>query len=153
MAVAPGALTSVQIIKICLGDAPAEDRFDFTPIIKPVPAALWGSTLTPDLNGERFVERSLAGFTITPRADAEPVTGTSVRRDDWWYSDGRVTPVYRWEPAPGDQLTGPQAQAGTVRDTITADGPAAARTRLLAALGIDTPVEVDSSIADEFIIT
>jgi hypothetical protein len=91
MAVAPGALTSVQTIKISLRDAPAEDRFDFTPIIKPVPAALWGSTLTPDLNGERFVERSLAGFTITPRADAEPVTGTSVRRDDWQYSDGRVT--------------------------------------------------------------
>jgi hypothetical protein len=151
MAVAPGALTAKQTIKIFLDGTPAEDHFDFTPIVKPVPAALWGSALTPDLNGERFVARSLAGFTITPRADVEPATGTSVRRADWEYSNGRVAPVYRWEPTPGDQLTGPPATAGTVRSTITAAGPADARARLLTALGIDTPVDVAPSIANEFI--
>ena len=154
MAVAPGALTSEQTFKILLDDgAHAEDQFSFTPIVKPVPAALWGSALTPDLNAEPFVERSLAGFTITPHEDTAPATGTTVRRDDWQYSDGRVAPVYQWEPTPGDQLTGLPATACTVRHTITAAGPVDARARLLTALGIDTPVEVLPSIADEFITT
>jgi hypothetical protein len=151
MAVAAGALTSVQTIQIFLDRAPVGDLFRFTPIVKPVPAALWGSTPTPGLNGERFVERSLAGFTIAPQKDVEPAQGTSLTRKDWWYSDGLVTPTYQWEPAPGDRLTGPRATAGIVRGTITEAGPADARARLLAALGIGTPVEVDPSIADEFI--
>jgi hypothetical protein len=151
VAVAPGALTSVQTIQIFLDGAHAEDHFRFTPIVKPVPAALWGSALTPGVNGERFVERALAGFTVTPREDVEPATGTSLLRDDWQYSDGPATPAYRWEPVPGDQLTGAPAQADLVRSTITAAGPADARARLLMALGIDAPVEVDPSIADEFI--
>ncbi|HET9971767.1 MAG TPA: DUF6603 domain-containing protein [Streptosporangiaceae bacterium] len=154
MAVVPGALTSELTIKILLDDgAHAEDQFSFTPIVKPVPAALWGSALTPDLNAEPFVERSLAGFTITPHEDAEPAAGTTVQRDDWQYADGPVTPAYQWEPAPGDELTGPQATADSVRSTIDADGPEHARARLLAALGIDTLIAVEPSIADEFITT
>ncbi|HEU5391085.1 MAG TPA: DUF6603 domain-containing protein [Streptosporangiaceae bacterium] len=151
MAVAPGALTSELTIEISLGGTRAEDQFRFTPVVKPVPAALWGTALTPDLNAEPFVERSLAGFTITPHEDTEPAAGTTVQRDDWQYADGLVTPTYQWEPAPGDQLTGPQATAGSVRSSIDADGPQAARTHLLAALGIDIPVAVEPSVADEFI--
>ena len=152
MAVAPGQLTSVQGIRISLDGKDAEDHFSFTPVVKPVPAALWGRSGPPDVNADRLVARALSGFTIRPKDDVEPATGTTLQRADWQYSDGPTTPTYTWENSPDAQLNGPTAAADTVRPTITAPGPTGARARLLDALGITAPVDVDASIADELSI-
>ena len=152
MAVAPGQLTSVQGIRISLDGRDAEDHFTFTPVVKSVPAALWGRSGPPDVNADRLVARALSGFTIRPKDDVEPATGTTLQRADWQYSDGPTTPTYTWENPPDAQLNGPPAAADTVRSTITAAGPTAARARLLGALGVTAPVDVDASIADELSI-
>ena len=152
MAVAPGQLSSVQGIRISLDGKDAEDHFSFTPVVKPVPAALWGRSGPPDVNADRLVARALSGFTIRPKDDVEPATGTTLQRADWQYSDGPTTPTYTWENPPDAQLNGPTAAADTVRSTITAPGPTGARARLLDALGITAPVDVDASIADELSI-
>lgn len=146
MAVRAGDLRASHTVRIHLDSAPAEKRFLFTPIVKRVPVALWGGSPTPTLNEDHFVERALSGFEIRPRDEVEPATGTTVDRDGWRYVDAPVTPSYRWEPAA--QTDGEPINAAQIRNTIAADPVVAARTRLLAALGVVTPVDVDASIAD-----
>jgi hypothetical protein len=150
MAVPAGALTASHTIQISRDGESAEQHFTFTPIIKRLPAALWGDKLVPALGDEDFVERALAGFEIRPAADAEPTAGTTVAKDDWQYADTPVAPTYHWETGSPGPLGGDPARAQAIRDTITADSTVAARSRLLAALGITTPVEVDASVADAF---
>jgi Family of unknown function (DUF6603) len=148
MALPAGKLTASHIIEIRLNGARVEQEyFGFTPVIKRLPAALWGAKLTPDLGDADFVERALAGFEIRPGAGAEPTAGATVARDDWQYADAPTTPTYRWGAA-ARPLGGEPARAPTVRDTIAA--AAGARSRLLAALGITAPVNVDASVADAF---
>ncbi|MEN3310157.1 MAG: hypothetical protein V7603_6359 [Micromonosporaceae bacterium] len=150
MAVPAGALSASHTIRIRRDGEPAERYFSFTPVIKRLPAALWGARLIPALGDADFVERALTGFEIRPNADAGPITGTTVSRDDWQYADAPVTPTYGWETGPAAPLGGDPARAPAIRDTIAADTTVAARTRLLAAMGITAPVDVDASIADAF---
>ncbi|GIH15128.1 DUF6603 domain-containing protein [Rugosimonospora africana] len=151
MAVPAGALTASHTIEISRNGQRAEQHFTFTPVIKRLPAALWGDKLTPALGDADFVERALAGFEIRPGADAEPTAGTTVAKDDWQYVDAVVTPTYHWESGTPGPLGGEPAQAQAIRDTIAAGSTVAARDRLLAALGITAPVDVDASVADAFL--
>lgn len=150
MAIPAGELTATHTIRIQHDGVAAEHLFSFTPIIKRLPAALWGGNPAPSLGAAGFVERALSGFEIRPGADAEPSTGATVGRDDWQYADSPVVPSYRWEDSPADPLGGQPASAPGIRDTIAADATVAARTRLLAVLGITTPIDIDASIADAF---
>lgn len=151
MALPAGELTATHTIRIQHDGVAAEHLFSFTPIIKRLPAALWGSDPTPSLSGASFVERALSGFEIRPGADAEPATGATVGRDDWQYADAPVVPSYRWENSPTDPLGGEPASAARIRDTIATDATVAARTRLLAVLGINTPIDINASAADAFV--
>jgi uncharacterized protein DUF6603 len=148
MAVPAGAVTARQAIRIRRNSQPAETYFRFTPVLKRVPAALWGGSLAPSLNGAGFVDRALSGFEVRPKAGVEPVTGTTVSRDGWQYADAPVTPTFGWESRPTGQ--GEPVSAARIRDTIAADSTVDARTRLLAALGVTAPVDVDASVADAF---
>jgi hypothetical protein len=150
MAVAAGDLKASQTIRILLNGGPAEQHFHFAPIFKKAPAALWGGSLSPNLNGARFIERVLSGFEVRPKDDVEPVTGTSVSRAGWQYTDAPVRPSYSWEGRPGPEVGGEPASAARVRDTIAQTAAVTARTRLLAALRVDAPIDVDASVADAF---
>jgi len=71
LGLAPMAVSSYvarHTIRITKGGSPYEDRFDFVPVRKKVPAAMWGRSFAPSLNGASFVEDALAGFEIRPRA-------------------------------------------------------------------------------------
>jgi hypothetical protein len=37
------------------------------PLLKKVPVALWGESLTPSLNGNQFIENTLSGLEIKPK--------------------------------------------------------------------------------------
>ncbi|MFL5804864.1 MAG: DUF6603 domain-containing protein [Roseiflexaceae bacterium] len=145
MAVAKGGLTSTHTISITLNGSAAEGHFTFTPIVKNVPAALWGGDLKPDLNGPRFVDRALSGFEIRPMQDVEPDRGSASSRDDWQYNQAPVVPSYSWEsqqpPTAGDD----GASRGRIKDTIVAAETAGARARLLDALEIDAKIDLDPS--------
>lgn len=71
----PGTrLKSSYSVTITRGGKPAEQEFVFTPITKPVPAAMWGqldAQLKPRLDAEALVQHTLAGFEIRPAAPAQ----------------------------------------------------------------------------------
>jgi hypothetical protein len=71
MEVKPDKFISTHTITITRDNLKAENEFAFTPILKNVPAGLWGDTLKPDLNGQALIEQALTGFEITPK---EPPT-------------------------------------------------------------------------------
>jgi hypothetical protein len=151
MAVSADEITSTHTINITRDGSDAGQDFAFTPIVKKVPAALWGGALKPDLNGPRFVDRALSGFEITPAQDVEPDKGSLISRDDWEYNDAPGERHYSWEsgqpPTAGDD--GPSR--ARIKDTIAAPETVAARVRLLDALKIDAPIELDPSVADAFV--
>jgi hypothetical protein len=150
MAVRAGTLTASHTIVIRRDGVAAEQHFSFTPVIKRLPAALWGERLAPSLGDADFVERALSGFEIRPNADTEPTAGTLVSRDDWRFADAPVMPTYGWETRPTGPIGGEPASAPTIRATIGTDSTVAARARLLDVLGITAPVDVDASIADMY---
>ncbi len=59
-------LTTKQAIAI------TKDDFKYIPILKKVPAGLWGNSLTPELNGEKFIDNALSGFEIQPGGTPDP---------------------------------------------------------------------------------
>ena len=60
---------------------PQADDFEFWPIQKNVPAALWGPPENePNLNGERFIEDALAGIEIRPKPPLEPDNTAAIDR-------------------------------------------------------------------------
>jgi hypothetical protein len=74
------ALNSTQTITIlCNGAAVGENTFKYRPILKKVPVALWGESMSPELNGNQFVENALCGFEI--QVAAEPAAGGSVETE------------------------------------------------------------------------
>jgi len=67
-----GDLHTVQTIKVTRDGDPVEDAFAFNPILRRFPWGMWGDSLTPELNGPRFIENALAGFTIVPKQPPKP---------------------------------------------------------------------------------
>lgn len=105
--IAPMALreiSSTHIIRILFTPAaggaaqPVELAFTYTPVTKSVPAALWGGSLSPNLNSKDLVEHALAGFEIRPLEAVRP--GHVVSARGWGYDEESVADAFRWEPAP-----------------------------------------------------
>jgi hypothetical protein len=64
--------SSTHTITIMSNQTDVSGQFDYTAIKKNVPAALWGGSLAPTLNGPQFVENALSGFKITAKEPKEP---------------------------------------------------------------------------------
>jgi hypothetical protein len=151
MAIPLGAFAASQTLRIRRDGQPAEQYFSFTPVVKRLPAALWGAHLTPALGDADFVEQALSGFEIRPAAAADPDTGATVGRNKWQYDDAPVSPTFGWQAGPGEPIGGERATAAVVRDTIAAATTVTARARLLNALGVTATIDVDPSAADAFV--
>ena len=84
------------------GDEDVEGDFIFTPILKKMPAALWGSKQAKDLNlhtDPAFIERALTGFTIIPKTPIVPTQGKPLARKDLAYDLTTVAAAFNWEQA------------------------------------------------------
>ncbi|MCW2898701.1 MAG: hypothetical protein JWO67_966 [Streptosporangiaceae bacterium] len=53
-------------------DVPADGRFDYEPVLKNLPFALWGGKLTPALSDPRLISDLLTGYAIRPVPPREP---------------------------------------------------------------------------------
>ncbi|MCL2923186.1 MAG: hypothetical protein MGF17_00760 [Trichodesmium sp. MAG_R04] len=59
-------VTIKKIAPESIGPEALREHFSPHPILKKVPAALWGTKLNPEVNGEHFLDNGLTGFRITP---------------------------------------------------------------------------------------
>ncbi|WP_367267609.1 DUF6603 domain-containing protein [Okeania sp. SIO2C9] len=157
MEVESGQLTSTQIVTISRDGTPlTEDEFqaefECNPILKKAPTGLWGESITPDLNGEQFIENTLSGFEIKPKKQHEPGETHAVNRQNLLFTTELVSNAYEWETIKVFNEEGGK----NIRDTITESSVKTARENLLRAMNLDLDIrEIDLSenIADNFLLS
>ena len=138
----------------------ADADFDLKPVLKDVPVALWGESLTPSLNGPAFVKDALAGFEVSARAAPTPGATADIERSALQYETEKVADAFAWESfraftpktyGGADEEAEEAARLADIVATIN-DGGALARARLLKALGVTDAVDLAGYAADGFII-
>ena len=116
----PDALGSTQTITITKDGASSSvaDQFSYLPVLKALPAALWGkpqmdgSFLKPlDVNAKtKFVEDTVAGFEIRPQQPkSQPEVPPSIDRDKSAYELESIAGAYQWENRVVSDLQGKDA--------------------------------------------
>ena len=101
---------TITIQKTNSGSLPK--HFLFSEIKKNVPAALWGTTLQHDLNGEKFIADVLTGLEITPYEEKEKeseVKGCSVEKGTF-YIDIPIYSDYYFNPLVSKKLNATAAE-------------------------------------------
>lgn len=85
----------------------ATTRFQFIPILKSAPTALWGVAPNADVNGAKFVENTLAGFEIRPANPPTPGQTHAIERSNLRFEVHRRENMYEWGRTrrftPGDE--------------------------------------------------
>jgi hypothetical protein len=150
----PDKLTSKHKIAISRDGKDAVEDFEFAPVLKSVPAGMWGGSLKPDLNGEAMIEDVLAGFEIKPAKPPAPGKTHAIPRDNLQYETTPMHKAYQFVAArqfSGDREQGRQK----IHDSIVEPKTVKARNQLLGALGFEPEQELadlDESTADAFLM-
>ncbi len=151
-------LDSTLTITVMRGKSYADDEFSYVPILKRVPAGLWGESLTPDLNANTFIEDVPTGFEIRPSRQPDPgitslidlgkfkYTSSYFPKDEGYPDDAGC--AYAWEPPASFVVSTGVEGRGAVRDSI---GSNQLRASLLSALNVDVDVNVGGNVADDLL--
>lgn len=136
---AAGLQTNHTITITHVGEGDVTDQFYCIPILKKMPAALWGDELTPSVNGNRFIENVLAGFTIQPAEAPMPGETHDIDQGNLQYSTENANQAYQWQTIP----TFTEAKEEQLPDSIKPDAD------LLKALNLSEVSEY--SVDDAFL--
>lgn len=160
--VGPMALKAGDLAKACHSitvqregspaNSPANDDFAYLPVLKKMPAALWGEALQPNLNGGKFIDNALSGFELTPAKPPLAAATHTIARDKLQYDTTPVESAFYFESAA--RFTVAQGNGKALIDqTILAQQTCATRNSMLAALGFNTGealVQVGPNLGDSF---
>ncbi len=154
------SITSTHTILITRNGSDATADFAYTPILKNLPAALWGSSFSPDFNTETLVNNALTGFEIRPAVPTKPSETASIKRSNLQYEPGYVSSAYNWpQTTLKFQLDSPgQSSSRQTISTSIIDATATeARKRFCEALGLDVEtIELNqdsaNALADAFLV-
>ncbi|MEM7572194.1 MAG: DUF6603 domain-containing protein [Bacteroidota bacterium] len=133
----------------------AGEDFALTPIVKKMPAALWGGKLTPKANSQQFIEPALTGFQISPAAKTKPGFTQSIPKRDLQYTTDHVDRGFRFEKETAF-VAEPGVVAGKdfIRNHIAGKESGAKRKAILEALGFDYAqlhINTPADLADDFV--
>jgi len=130
------------------------DEFALTPILKNVPAALWGETMTPSLKGPGFITNALCGFEVRPANPPTADVTQPIARSNLQYDSTPVDNAFAWASTETFQATtqNDSQREANIRTTIVSDDAAAARTRLMATMGVTVAINLSEATADAFLI-
>lgn len=132
-----------------------EDDFEYTPILKNVPSGLWGESMAPELNGNRFISNALSGFEIRPGKQPEPSETKAIDYGALQYHTDPINDAYVWENFITFELESSCEckRREEIRERIVSCCTKKARNNLLKALDLcPGEVDLDGSIADDFLI-
>ncbi|HAT12815.1 MAG TPA: hypothetical protein DCS91_03735 [Microcoleaceae bacterium UBA11344] len=156
MAVTSQDLNSRLIITINRDGKPLtsqqfQEEFTCTPILKKVPVGLWGESLTPNLNGNQFVENTLAGFEIKPKKQPDSGATHAIDRSQLQGIPDLINNAYQWETI--KTFYEEKDQKKTIQNTILDNSVKKAREALLKALNLDIEtIDISENIANEFLV-
>ncbi|MGB3510700.1 MAG: DUF6603 domain-containing protein [Microcoleaceae cyanobacterium] len=133
----------------------AEEDFAYFPILKKAPTGLWGESITPDLNGEQFIENTLFGFEIKPKKQHEPGETHAIERKNLQFTTESLHHAYKWENIKPFITDSEKEPKQTIKDTIMEKSTN--RNNLLRNLGITSSeieeINLSESIANDFLIS
>lgn len=146
-------LTTKQIVSITKDGTHVEDEFEYIPIKKQVPAGLWGTSPTPKLNGEKFIENALSGFEIKPGNPPKPGQTYAVDRSNLKFEPEDAPAGYRWEPQTpfNPSKLEDEKRRDSISNTLLQNSN---RNSLLENMGFDPNQDVDlnTEVADDFLV-
>jgi hypothetical protein len=150
MAVQPAGLSSEFIITITREQESIEDEFQYIPILKKVPTAMWGTTLTTDLNGPQFIDNALCGFEIKPAAPPPPGDTRDIDRAELAYDTTLIPGSFQWEEAVllNSKKLDDNIRSNKIKQSIVNNSN---RTKIMADLGVAMEIVVNESIVDSFL--
>ncbi|MFF0717417.1 DUF6603 domain-containing protein [Micromonospora sp. NPDC003816] len=153
MGVAVGNATATHRITITRDGVPAEDQFDYRPVVKRLPNALWGGRLTPSPTDPALTPDLLTGYTITPRPTVTPepawLDRSAVQADTALFEVSDAIGLRA--PAAVADLDGSDAErAKLIVGSMTAPTVAAARAGLLTDLLPDASVDLTGFDTSQF---
>ncbi|PAX59976.1 hypothetical protein CK510_04265 [Brunnivagina elsteri CCALA 953] len=155
MAITSDQLTSTLTISIKIKIdgilISVENEFTFSPLTKKVPVALWGESLTPNLNGNQFVENTLAGFEIKPKNSHKPGETHPIDRSELQFSTDSINNAYQWQPI--KTFSEEKDKNKNIQNTILENSVKTARENLLKTLNLDIEtIDISENIADNFLV-
>ncbi|MBO3457951.1 hypothetical protein G4P69_04360 [Aetokthonos hydrillicola CCALA 1050] len=169
MGVSSDKLTSDLIINVTRNEIAikAEEfaqEFACTPVVKKVPAGLWGESLTPDLNGAQFVENTLSGLEIKPKEQHKAGQSHVIDRTNLPFSTELINNAYKWEniqafnAMPFDNTKTEEqnnsARKQRISETIVDNRVKVTRENLLKGLNLNIEeIDISKTIADDFFIS
>ena len=161
MGIAASTLQTKQQIKIDKEGTPVERDFNFEPIYKKAPTAMWGSSdgriKIPDVNEARFVgdgKNPLFGFKITPTHLPKPGKTNDIPAENLQFETHPIPDAYAWNDIKQFLATSQndEARRDTIRHNISSSQT---RDDILEQLGFNLEQDVylnPEAIADSFII-
>ncbi|HYR11979.1 MAG TPA: DUF6603 domain-containing protein, partial [Longimicrobium sp.] len=153
MQVGRGAATSTHGIVLTRSGVDATASFTFTPVRKKAPAALWGGTFQPELNGASWIDNTLAGFEIRPATPTHASETHAIDRENLQYETVALDTAIATYPITGF-AEGTDQGAAYLRAALASDATVTARNTMLQGLGMDPAlfvVDLDGSAADDFL--
>lgn len=76
------------------GGKTVNQEFAFLPILKRMPRAMWGSTLTTEANSAQYIENALTGFELRPATPTIPSKSQPVLKQDLRYEIAEIPDGY-----------------------------------------------------------
>ena len=149
-------IISTQRIIITRDGISVEEQFDFHPLTKNAPAALWGSQLQPSLNGAQLINNLLTGYEIRAKRldDAphtEPINYAELQQAA---TLDREPDAFRWSsliPFTPQATDNPTARRETIHNTLYNNDVAGRRTAIASALLGDESLNLANLSADDFL--
>ncbi len=132
-----------------------EYDFSFLPVLKNVPAGMWGESVNPDLKKDPLVKNTLAGFEIRPKATEQVSETETINTDALGLETELVQDLYEWETGNIFELEAKDddQRRDVIKTNIFADKTRATRNEMLEAMGIDLQtIDLTEAMAEDFII-
>ncbi|MFK3978811.1 DUF6603 domain-containing protein [Micromonospora sp. NPDC050397] len=137
MEIAVGDGSATHRIVITLGGKNVENQFDYAPVFKSLPTALWGGRLTPAATDNTLTPELVTGYAVTPRtvSDPEPawLDRAALQADTALFEVKNAIRLAAPAAVPDAPGTDPE-RTKQVTDTFRSPAVAAARAGVLAAL-------------------
>lgn len=145
-----GIKTSQMTITVTREGLDIGEDFGYTPITKKMPTAVWGTEISADINGDRYVENAVTGVQLIPHVTTKPGQTQPIDAANLAYDTTPVENAFRWETFdPESPLDETDDNKAVVNESISNSD---LRTKLMASMGMsDLAIDVSNTVADELL--
>lgn len=132
----------------------AEKAFEINPILKDIPAAMWGQTMTPGLKGQTFIKQALCGFGIRPAYTPSAHVTKEIYRSKLQYATDPISDAFEWASYETfrDTAQDNAQRTESISETILAADVVSTRAKMMDALGVSVDLKLSPDIANSFLV-